>query len=190
MISWRYVKKYCSEDPSLIENYDIAVADDNVTWECHHRAEILPCGTYSQMDLRKFGLFKKRPACELIFLTPEEHMSIHSSNRKESTLKKMSTSMTGRKTNRVHVGPVGFHHTEETRRLMSDSRRGIYPEGLKTSNDGKKTPIHAFKDGVLEGTFESQNEAARKLGLDQGNIRKALKGDIRQTGGYTFAYAS
>ena len=36
MISESY-KKYCCEDPSLIENYDKAIADTTQTWEIHHR---------------------------------------------------------------------------------------------------------------------------------------------------------
>lgn len=37
-----------------------------------------------------------------------------------------------------------------------------------------------------EFIFEGQNEAARKLSLNQGNINNVLSGRIKQTGGYTF----
>ena len=67
----------CSEDISLIENYQEAVSDDTQIWHCHHRGEILPCGVFSQHDLKKFGLYWHRPASELIFLTPSEHHRIH-----------------------------------------------------------------------------------------------------------------
>ena len=76
MISKSY-KKFCCEDPSLIENYDRAIADTTQTWEIHHRGEILPCGRFSRDDLKKFGLYYKRPASELIFLTPSEHQRLH-----------------------------------------------------------------------------------------------------------------
>lgn len=71
------VKKYCCEDISLIENYTQAIADDTQTWECHHRGEVLPCGRFNIEDLDKFGLYWKRPAAELIFLTRAEHTSLH-----------------------------------------------------------------------------------------------------------------
>ena len=79
MINEYYAKKFCCEDISLIENYDIAVADTTQTWDCHHRGEILPCGRFSIADLKKFGLYYKRPASELIFLTKAEHIRLHKS---------------------------------------------------------------------------------------------------------------
>ena len=76
MINESY-KKFCCEDPSLIENYDRAIADTTQTWNCHHRGEVLPCGRFSRDDLKKFGLYYKRPAAELIFLTKAEHNRLH-----------------------------------------------------------------------------------------------------------------
>ena len=37
MINEYCAKKFCCEDPSLIENYALAVADTTQTWDCHHR---------------------------------------------------------------------------------------------------------------------------------------------------------
>ena len=36
MISETQVKKYCNEDPSLIENYWDAMNDETQVWHCHH----------------------------------------------------------------------------------------------------------------------------------------------------------
>ena len=77
MICEETAKNYCSEDLSLIENYDKAIADTTQTWDCHHREEVLPCGRFSRDDLKKFGLYYKRPAAELIFLTPTAHRQLH-----------------------------------------------------------------------------------------------------------------
>ena len=79
MISEYYAKKFCCDDISLIENYELAIADTTQTWDCHHRGEILPCGRFSSNDLKKFGLYYKRPASELIFLTKAEHNRLHKS---------------------------------------------------------------------------------------------------------------
>ena len=77
MINEKNVKKFCCEDLSLIENYELAINDTTQTWDCHHRGEILPCGRFSRDDLKKFGLYFKRPASELIFLTRSAHLSLH-----------------------------------------------------------------------------------------------------------------
>ena len=77
MINEYCAKSYCCEDLSLIENYELAINDTTQTWDCHHRGEVLPCGRFSQDDLKKFGLYYKRPAAELIFLTPTTHRLLH-----------------------------------------------------------------------------------------------------------------
>ena len=77
MINEKAATKYCCEDLSLIENYELAVNDSTHTWDCHHRGEILPCGRFSIDDLKKFGLYFNRPAAELIFLTHSEHRRLH-----------------------------------------------------------------------------------------------------------------
>ena len=82
MISEYYANRYCKDDISLIQNYDKAIADTNQTWECHHIAEILPCGEYTPKDLIKFGLYYHRPYTELIFLTNTEHRRLHKNGKK------------------------------------------------------------------------------------------------------------
>lgn len=80
MISIEHAKRYCCEDVSKIENYDKALADEDRTWNIHHRAEVLPCGRYSIKELKKFGLYWKQPASRLIFLPPDEHSRLHGNN--------------------------------------------------------------------------------------------------------------
>lgn len=70
----RKVKRYCCEDISSIENYAAAVADKENVWECHHRLEDKGI---SRDELKTLGLYYKRPASELIFLTKEEHLKLH-----------------------------------------------------------------------------------------------------------------
>ena len=78
MINERYLKyvlkKYCSEDISLIENYYEAINSDEV-WDCHHRLEIELNKT--PKELQKLNLYYNRPAKELIFLTHSEHSRLH-----------------------------------------------------------------------------------------------------------------
>lgn len=79
MINTKQLKKFCSEDFSLIENYAAAVADKTQTWECHHRLEDKDI---SRDELKTLGLYFKRPASELILLTKEEHLSLHHKGNK------------------------------------------------------------------------------------------------------------
>lgn len=71
---------YCCEDISLIENYEAALADKKETWVCHHRLGIEL--NKSKKELKKMGLYKNRPASELIFLTDFDHKSLHNKGKK------------------------------------------------------------------------------------------------------------
>lgn len=72
MICEKTARKYCSEDISLIENYQKAI-NSNEKWECHHRnGEI-----YTHQELIDKDLYWNRPASELIFLSKHQHDSLH-----------------------------------------------------------------------------------------------------------------
>lgn len=106
MINDVNVRKYCSEDISNIENYEEA-KNDTMMWECHHRAEILPCGNYSYRNLIDFNLYYDRPASELIFLRQDVHRSTHGKAR---------------------AGILNFFygktHTTEAKVKMSEAKKG------------------------------------------------------------------
>ena len=125
MINERNSKYYCREDISLIENYELAVADSE-TWHCHHRGEMLPCGRFATDDLKKFGLYWRRPASELIFLRHDVHIGMQHIGRHLSeetkhkivtalkgkpasteTRKKISTILKGRKISAEHKKHIG-----------------------------------------------------------------------------------
>lgn len=118
MIKEYNVKKYCCEDISKIENYELAINDKTQTWDCHHRGEILPCGRFSINDLKKFNLYWNRPANELIFLTHSEHRKLHKPNlgkqHSEESKQKIANSLKGKKRK---------HHSEEAKRKMSEVRK-------------------------------------------------------------------
>lgn len=175
MIGYR-AKRYCCEDIRLIENYDKAVADKTQTWQCHHRAEILPCGNFTPEMLMEFGLYFNRPASELIFLTEYEHLSIHTKARwtgrhhSEEAKIKISEANTGRKhslaTRRLlsehQTGSrnnfYGKHHTSEAKEKIRRSRLGKHFPKLSEAKRGKKVPnlskaklgLHWFNNGIEE----------------------------------------
>lgn len=135
MISEEQVIRYCSEDISKIENYGQAMNDETQVWECHHRAEILPCGNFSVETLKKFGLYYHRPASELVFLTKLEHSRLHYKGKplSEETKRKMSE---------AHK-----NMSEETKRKMSEFRKGKPSpnKGKRMSEEQKRKMSEARK---------------------------------------------
>ena len=168
MINEYTAKKYCSEDISIIENYELAVNDTTQTWDCHHRGEILPCGRFSIDDLKKFGLYFNRPAAELIFLTPVEHHRLHfkSVPKSESTKKAISEAL------------KGVPKSESTKKAISDAKKGVplseankkvisdALKGIPKSEAHKKALSEAMR-GVPKGPMSEANKKA---------ISDALKG--------------
>jgi hypothetical protein len=62
-----------------------------------------------------------------------------------------------------------------------------YATGRKSSAPKRSKPVKGRKVGTDEWvTYESSNDAARRLGLKQGVISACVKGRIKQTGGYEF----
>ena len=79
MINLRNAKQFCSEDISLIENYNKAIADKEKTWDIHHRRECDDEGRtlFTKKQLIEINLYFDRPASELIFVTRSTHKKIH-----------------------------------------------------------------------------------------------------------------
>lgn len=67
-------------------------------------------------------------------------------------------------------GGSGYHHTRATRCVLRDLAGGA--------------PLYCVETGEQ---FDTQAEAARKLGVDQSNISAVLAGRIITAGGYRFA---
>ena len=141
MINENHAKSFCREDLSLIENYDKAIADATQVWHCHHRRETI----FSRKDLKEIGEYYNRPACELIFLTPLEHIRLHQVGKHLSTetRKKLSEANNGKpscmkgkhlseehklKLSEAKKGEnnywFGKHHSAETRKKMSEANKG------------------------------------------------------------------
>ena len=133
-------KYYCSEDISLIENYEKALADNFKGWCIHHRLETHNFdGTRRKIDLSKddllaLDLYLYRPANELIFMRNEDHMSLHNKDKpkrpfSEEHKRNMSEAKKGhtisedtrRKLSEANKGKC---HSEETKRKMSKARKG------------------------------------------------------------------
>lgn len=79
MINEQRARRYCRDDIFKIENYDKAIADTTQTWHMHHRLELTLDGEFanSVADLKLHDMYYDRPASELIFLTPGDHIRLH-----------------------------------------------------------------------------------------------------------------
>ena len=128
MIDTYRAKKFCKEDISKIENYDKAISDDTQTWHCHHRTEIW--WNCTKKDLIDNECYYGRKACELIFLTPAEHKSLHSKGKivSEETKQKMSKAQKGKPRSKESIKKrsetvKGRHLSEETKKKISEARK-------------------------------------------------------------------
>lgn len=210
MINEKYAKSFCYEDISLIENYELAINDTAQTWECHHRGEILPCGRFSRADLKKFGLYFKRPVAELIFLTKAEHTRLHfkgvpSGPLSEDHKKAISDSKKGVPRPDLKGVPLseatkkaisdalkGVPKNEATKKAMSEAHKGVQLSEAhkKAIGEGHSKKILQFtKSGEFVREWPSAKEANRELGVSRCTICCCCSGKRKSAGGYVWEYA-
>ena len=120
----------------------------------------------SKKDLQKFGLYLKRPACELIFMTRTEHIKLHSEHPLKNTRENRSKAKSG------NNNPFfGKHLSEEHKKNKS------------------KPILQYYKDGVFIKAWIGATEAGMVLCIDQSSITKCCKGKLKSSGGFIWRYA-
>ena len=170
MISEIMTKRYCKDDISLIENYEQAVNDKTKTWHCHHRGEILACGRYTPDDLKKFGLYWKRPASELIFISKSKHKAIH--NKDKWNIGKKLSCEAKLKIANAHKGSKA---SEETK--------------IKIGKAHLKPIIQYSKTGEFIKEWSGTIEASRTLKIHASNITCCCQGKgYKSAGGFVWRY--
>ena len=109
--------------------------------------------------------------------------------RSDETKRKISASLSGEK----HY-MYGKHHSEESKKKISDSMTGkvFTEEHRKNMADSKpKNPVLQFsKDGELIAEYPSLHEAMEKTGCSQSSICSCCKEKLKSAGGYVWRYAS
>ena len=168
-------RKCCiCRNPELIENYELAIADTAQTWEVHHRREEF----YSQQELIEGEEYFDRPPEELIFLTKSEHGGIDS------------------KCKRVAIARKGKHPSEETKRKLSEAKKGennpLYGKHHSEEHKRKlslvckeKKKVLCIETGVV---YESVTEAAKLTNSHYTNIVSVCRGRLKKTNGYHWRY--
>ena len=143
----RNYKHYCNNIEN-IENYEKAKVDNFKGWECHHRLETHNSDGERRLvditseELIALDMYYNRPPEELIFLTKEEHVSLHNKGKHLSEEYK-------RKISKAHKGKKRESFSEEWRRHMSESKKGIYlSEKHKKKISETKKGIHWYNNGT------------------------------------------
>lgn len=136
--SW---KRFCKDDITKVENYELAKADDFKGWCIHHRLEFDVNGNEVQhpSDLIRLDMYFHRPYFELIFMKISDHIRMHHVNKKHGLGHKvseqhkmiLSSIHKGKKLSqstkdKISKSGTGRHWklSDETRRKMSESHTG------------------------------------------------------------------
>ena len=133
MIDEKQARKYCKDDISKIENYELAIADTTRTWHCHHiLGEIL-----TRQQLLEHDFYYDVPPCMLKFVTKAEHNRLHKKGKQYTieSRKKMSEAKKGK------------HPSEESRKKMSAAHKGKSSprKGVPLSDETKRKISEARK---------------------------------------------
>jgi len=83
--------------------------------------------------------------------------------------------------------PSGYHHTEESKRKIAESRIGKKMPKEYIESKSKKIVQLDFDDNVLK-IWNSAKEAQRETGLSQGNISRCCNGNYKQAYGFKWKY--
>lgn len=169
MINEYYAKSYCCEELSLIENYELAIADTTQMWEIHHRRGTI----YSKKDLKEIGEYYNRPAAELIFLTPTAHRQLHFKGVPRPDLKGVPKSEEHKKA--IGEAHIGIPRSEATKKAIGDAL--------------SKKILQLTKSGEFLSEWPSAMEASRQLGIARSNICSCCNGKYKSAGGYVWKYA-
>ena len=159
----RRVKDYCCGDIEKIENYWQAVSDTKRIWDCHHRREIDEGKTLSQLE--EEGLYWNVQPEDLIFLTHEDHISLHTPSKgislSQATRDKIRKSLTGKIQSRETISKRvmklrGQKRTGEAlARIQEGIRNRVFSEdGLKRLSERMKNNNNTkgtkwFNNGVI-----------------------------------------
>lgn len=168
MINDYHVKEYCCEDPSLIENYEEAMADSE-TWVCHHRKGIEL--KKSIEELKAMGLYYNRPACELIFLKNEYHSHLHSSGENNPMY---GVSLPGHYGEKNGMYGKGYLITGEKNGMYNKHHTQEARDKISKATKGKNNPMYG-KNAEDYMTEEAIREKRRKYSESMKGVNKNRK---------------
>ena len=160
MINEKQAKKFC-KDYTKIENYEEAVNDTTQTWHCHHRLELTLDGEFALTvaQLKMHDMYYYRPYYELIFLTPEEHIRLHTKG-KNNPMHGRSSPMKGKQL------------SVETRIKLSEAKKG---KKLKPFTDEHRRKLSEAKKGEKNHFYGKTHTADTCKKISEANKRRWAK---------------
>ena len=202
MINERNAKYFCSDDISLIENYDKAINDPSQTWCIHHRLET-DCNI-SRKKLIQQKRYYNVPSSELIFLTSSEHSYIHNIGKKlgKKTKQKLSELHKGKHLSEEHKYKIkewlsingspfkDKHHSDETKQKLREAHIGKpltkeHKHKLSIAMTGERNPMYG-KSAMLgkhhkEESKEKTSASNKKYNKEHPEVIEARAKHVRNT---------
>lgn len=113
----RHFKLYCKEYWK-IENYNEALADNFIGWDCHHRLELTINGEFAHThdSLKRLNMYYNRPYFELIFLKQIDHNRLHRCGVIHTEITR----------NKIACALKGKSKSDEHKRKVSESKKGTH----------------------------------------------------------------
>lgn len=144
-------KKYCKDNISLVENYQLALKDDFKGWDLHHRLELTLDGEFAHTsdELKRMDMYYNRPYFELIFLPRSVHHQLHG--------QKCSQTPNQRKAVIGNKSFIGHKHTDEWKKMMSEKLKGRVrsEETRKKMSEVKKGKAPKYTEEGLQRKREA-----------------------------------
>lgn len=185
MMCW-LANKYCSDDISLIENYAEMMADATQKWVCHHRRETDE--NKSRSSLIEEGRYYNVPACELIFLTNSDHVSLHNKGVPKSEEHKQHVSEALNrpdvKKRRSEAMKAVLNRPDVKKRRKDALNR---PDVKKRIIQKHMKPVDQYSpDGKFLKTWPSAKQVQQDLGIR--SICDCCKGKRKSAGKFVWKY--
>lgn len=135
--SW---KRFCKDDISKIENYELAKNDNFNGWCIHHRLEfdVNENEVQHPIDLIRLDMYYHRPYFELIFMKISDHIRLHHVGKKHGLGHKVSEELRMK----ISLGNKGKKLSQTTKDKISKSGKGRH---WKLSDETRKKMSEAHK---------------------------------------------
>lgn len=145
---------YRDNEQHLIENYELAKADNFKGWDLHHRLELTLDGepALKYKDLIRMGMYFNRPYFELIYLRKKDHYRLHflGTHIPDHIKQRISNTLKGVPKpegfgNIVRTRMKGQSKSETWRKHLSDSLKGLR-KGIPLSEHNKEMKARAQRE--------------------------------------------
>lgn len=90
--------------------------------------------------------------------------------------------------NKATYRSSGYSHTEETKQLFSELKKGDKHHMFGKKHPSRKPVLQYSKDGIFIKEYDNAYDAAKELNLHQPLISNVCNGKCKTTGGFVWKY--